>query len=328
MDSSATNAQCLQDLMVFLKEAPQMFSENDQIKRFTMANGSSISCILWKGVFHITGTDIVKILLFRFAALGRQVLNVKKFEEGVFSDLRNLKSGMDATLEEPRSEFLEFLFKNGCIRTQKKQKVFYWCFVPHERLFVDALERDLKREHSLFSINSIMANLGLLTSGNSPVIVPPFVQQPPNNMLNYSLKAPLSSNPIPYNTSLPQVSTISAPAVQPVQKIPSAAAQKPTSPSKQTVQNPPPQFNCDDLFSSDFLIEGPFSAALSSDVSDFDIPIAEELFPEIRQSSSKRKTENYDPLMISDSQSLKKFAIDLDEPLCVNPAQILANSRQ
>ncbi len=53
---------------------------------------------------------------------------------------------MDATLEEPRSEFLEFLYRNNCIRTQKKQKVFYWFSVAHDRLFMDALERDLKRE--------------------------------------------------------------------------------------------------------------------------------------------------------------------------------------
>ncbi|KAF8870358.1 STE like transcription factor-domain-containing protein, partial [Mucidula mucida] len=72
--------------------------------------------------------------------------NMKKFEEGVFSDLRNLKPGVDACLEEPKSPFLDLLFKYQCIRTQKKQKVFYWFSVPHDRLFLDALERDLKRE--------------------------------------------------------------------------------------------------------------------------------------------------------------------------------------
>ncbi|KAJ7697970.1 hypothetical protein B0H14DRAFT_3655078 [Mycena olivaceomarginata] len=44
------------------------------------------------------------------------------------------------------SPFLDLLFKYQCIRTQKKQKVFYWFSVPHDRLFLDALERDLKRE--------------------------------------------------------------------------------------------------------------------------------------------------------------------------------------
>lgn len=94
----------------------------------------------------MSGTDIVRCLAFRFQAFGRPVKNSKKFEEGIFSDLRNLKSGTDASLEEPKSPFLDFLYKNNCIRTQKKQKVFYWYSVPHDRLFLDALERDLKRE--------------------------------------------------------------------------------------------------------------------------------------------------------------------------------------
>ncbi|KIJ24672.1 hypothetical protein M422DRAFT_127323, partial [Sphaerobolus stellatus SS14] len=85
-------------------------------------------------------------LVFRFEAFGRPVRNMKKFEEGIFSDLRNLKPGQDACLEEPKSPFLDLLFKFQCIRTQKKQKVFYWFSVPHDRLFIDALERDLKRE--------------------------------------------------------------------------------------------------------------------------------------------------------------------------------------
>ena len=88
----------------------------------------------------------MRCLSFRFQAFGRPVKNSKKFEEGIFSDLRNLKSGTDASLEEPKSPFLDFLYKNNCIRTQKKQKVFYWYSVPHDRLFLDALERDLKRE--------------------------------------------------------------------------------------------------------------------------------------------------------------------------------------
>lgn len=88
----------------------------------------------------------MRCLSFRFQAFGRPVKNTKKFEEGIFSDLRNLKSGTDASLEEPKSPFLDFLYKNNCIRTQKKQKVFYWYSVPHDRLFLDALERDLKRE--------------------------------------------------------------------------------------------------------------------------------------------------------------------------------------
>ena len=69
---------------------------------FLLPTGELISCVMWNGLYHVTGTDIVRALNFRFLAFGRPVRNAKKFEEGVFSDLRNLKSGVDATLEEPK----------------------------------------------------------------------------------------------------------------------------------------------------------------------------------------------------------------------------------
>ncbi|KIK54729.1 hypothetical protein GYMLUDRAFT_893441 [Collybiopsis luxurians FD-317 M1] len=116
------------------------------LNRFLLPNQEYVTCVLWNGLYHITGTDIVRALVFRFEAFGRPVRNMKRFEEGVFSNLRNLKPGQDATLEEPKSPFLDLLFKYQCVRTQKKQKVFYWFSVPHDRLFLDALERDLKLE--------------------------------------------------------------------------------------------------------------------------------------------------------------------------------------
>ncbi len=148
----------VEDLKRFLAAAPQMWTKPDDppLRSYPLSNGEHVSCVYWRGKFFITGTDIVKILLFRFAQIGRPVLNVKKFEEGVFSDLRNLKSGTEAILEEPRSEFLDFLFRHGCIRTQKKQKVFFWNCVPHESLFLDAIERDFKREGSLYHMNMMM----------------------------------------------------------------------------------------------------------------------------------------------------------------------------
>lgn len=130
----------------FLISAPVDWQSDQYIRRFLLPTGEYVSCVLWNNLFHISGTDIVRCLSFRFQAFGRPVKNSKKFEEGIFSDLRNLKSGTDASLEEPKSPFLDFLYKNNCIRTQKKQKVFYWYSVPHDRLFLDALERDLKRE--------------------------------------------------------------------------------------------------------------------------------------------------------------------------------------
>ena len=34
---------------------------------------------------------------------------MKKFEEGIFSDLRNLKPGVDASLEEPKVSFFSLM---------------------------------------------------------------------------------------------------------------------------------------------------------------------------------------------------------------------------
>lgn len=138
--------QQVDNLKYFLISAPVDWQPDQYIRRFLLPTGEYVSCVLWNNLFHISGTDIVRCLSFRFQAFGRPVKNPKKFEEGIFSDLRNLKSGTDASLEEPKSPFLDFLYKNNCIRTQKKQKVFYWYSVPHDRLFLDALERDLKRE--------------------------------------------------------------------------------------------------------------------------------------------------------------------------------------
>lgn len=56
------------------------------------------------------GYMLVRALAFRFEAFGRPVKlsMVKKFEEGVFSDLRNLKPGEDSSLEKPKvSRYLE-----------------------------------------------------------------------------------------------------------------------------------------------------------------------------------------------------------------------------
>ena len=77
-------------------------SMHPALNRFLLPNSEYVSCVLWGGLYHITGTDIVRALVFRFEAFGRPVKNMKKFEEGVFSDLRNLKPGVDACLEEPK----------------------------------------------------------------------------------------------------------------------------------------------------------------------------------------------------------------------------------
>ncbi|CCH58127.1 hypothetical protein TBLA_0A03270 [Henningerozyma blattae CBS 6284] len=137
----------IEDLKFFLATAPVNWQENQIIRRYYLNNDQGfVSCVFWNNLYYITGTDIVKCCMYRMQKFGRDIIYKKKFEEGIFSDLRNLKCGVDATLEQPKSEFLSFLFKNMCLKTQKKQKVFFWFSVPHDKLFADALERDLKRE--------------------------------------------------------------------------------------------------------------------------------------------------------------------------------------
>lgn len=173
------------ELLHFLATAPRLWTSptDPPVRKYKMASGEEISCVFWKGRFFITGTDIVKILIFHFQQMGRGILNPKKFEEGVFSDLRNLKPGVDAVLEEPRSEFLEFLHKHGCIRTQKKQKVFFWHRVPHEDLLREAMERNLRRVSSVFQWTQMMNSpemmskcMGMLAPGMpmmpGPMMIP------------------------------------------------------------------------------------------------------------------------------------------------------------
>ncbi|KAI8333995.1 STE like transcription factor-domain-containing protein [Chlamydoabsidia padenii] len=148
----------INQLKYFLATAPTHWDSNPDdppLQRYSLPSGESVSCVRWHQGFFISGTDIVRSLVYRFHAFGRPVQNLKKFEEGIFSDLRNLKPGTDATLEEPKSSFLDLLYKHNCIRTQKKQKVFNWFSVPHDRLFLDALERDLKREKLGTEVTSV-----------------------------------------------------------------------------------------------------------------------------------------------------------------------------
>lgn len=130
----------------FLAAAPAFVMSDQGIAQLRLSPRESISCVRWNNRFYITGTDIVRILTYRFQLFGRDVENRKKFEEGIFSDLRNLKTGIAASLENPRSELLEFLYAQHCVRTKKKQKVFFWDAVNHDKMFLETLERELKKD--------------------------------------------------------------------------------------------------------------------------------------------------------------------------------------
>ncbi|GME93882.1 unnamed protein product [[Candida] boidinii] len=165
----------IEDLKVFLITAPANWHENQVIRRYFLNREEGfVSCVFWNNLYYITGTDIVRCIAYKFHHYGRKIIDRKKFEEGIFSDLRSLKCGTDAVLENPRSDFLKFLHKNQCLRTQKKQKVFFWFNVPHDKLFADALERDLKKETSGSKVVIIVTLKVAATVTQPPCLVQQF----------------------------------------------------------------------------------------------------------------------------------------------------------
>jgi transcription factor STE12 len=128
------------DLQNFLIAAPFCLKDNKIASE--QIGPKTISCIWWNENFYITGTDIIKIIVFKFNLIKRPVVNMKKMEEGIYSDLRQYPG----IIENPKSKFIDYLFKNSCLRSRKKQKVFYWDQIDHALLFINALNRDLRRE--------------------------------------------------------------------------------------------------------------------------------------------------------------------------------------
>ncbi|KAI9227843.1 MAG: STE like transcription factor-domain-containing protein, partial [Piptocephalis tieghemiana] len=146
-DKLAPYIKQLDQLDQFLKVAPQHWVDNLFLRRLTLPGSEEhISCIYWAGHHYVTGTDIIRALRFRCRLRGYLVVKSKKYEEGVFSDLRHLRPGKESRLEAPRSELLDLLFRFNCVRTKKKQKLFQWKAVRWDRLFDDALRRDQRRE--------------------------------------------------------------------------------------------------------------------------------------------------------------------------------------
>ncbi len=66
--------EILEEFKLFLQTAPVDFKPNETIKRFQLPNGEFINCVLWNELFHITGTDIVKVIQFRFECLGKNCI--------------------------------------------------------------------------------------------------------------------------------------------------------------------------------------------------------------------------------------------------------------
>lgn len=148
--SYCRNLHCPEEiaLQLFVENAIENCSEHRTVLSYLVEPEVRVSCINWKGRCFITGTDIVRLLLHRYETfVGRKPASIKKFEEGIFSDLRRLTPPKDCVLEGTRSEFLLYLFDYDCVRSKKKQKVFFWkSFVRcYQNLFCDAMDRELAR---------------------------------------------------------------------------------------------------------------------------------------------------------------------------------------
>ena len=133
--ASDVHVRCSQmdELKSFFNTAVQ-----SRIPTHYLPTGEKISCVHWCGKHYITGTDILRSLIFKFYCFGRIIHNHKKFKEVLFSDLRIYKDGIDAQME-TKGDFLSYLHKEKCILTKKRQKVFFWNSVSIDWLFYTAL---------------------------------------------------------------------------------------------------------------------------------------------------------------------------------------------
>ncbi|TFK26980.1 STE-domain-containing protein [Coprinopsis marcescibilis] len=50
----------------FSNQTGQNAPGHPQLNRFMLPTQEFVTCVLWKGLYHITGTDIVRALVFRF----------------------------------------------------------------------------------------------------------------------------------------------------------------------------------------------------------------------------------------------------------------------
>lgn len=128
------------------------------------STGEVIHCCVWEGAHYITSFDMIKILkvLVIDDGSGRMFDDLidtegKKFEENVFSVLRQLKVGTGSQLEDSRSAMLDWLQRHDCIRTLKKQKVFFW----HSVDFF-ALAREIRTR--------CLARMGIATPPPTPLL--------------------------------------------------------------------------------------------------------------------------------------------------------------
>jgi hypothetical protein len=132
----------------FVETAQQEWPASLAARYLDLGNKSRIACVAWGGEFYISGTDILKIVQFRLRRAGTRGADPRKIERSIISALRGLRPGRSSILLESRDPFMARLDALGCIKTRKRQKVFLWDAVDHQRLFQDALAREQRRGHA------------------------------------------------------------------------------------------------------------------------------------------------------------------------------------
>jgi len=155
---SHEQAHCKEtELKYFLEHATENWPTSVSNRSFQLFD-ELIKCVYWEGRYFITGADVIKIVQWRLKMANISILNFQKFEQQVYSDLRRLRIGKDAIIEEADSNFLRFLDALNSVKTRKKQKVFFWESVSHEGLFHRACHRQKKA--GLKRIANLLLSLG------------------------------------------------------------------------------------------------------------------------------------------------------------------------
>ncbi|EPZ36435.1 STE-domain-containing protein [Rozella allomycis CSF55] len=142
------------------------WQDNEVSRGIILPDQSIVNCIRYQNQLVVTGTDILKVIEYFYQEnTSTQIKDQKKFEEGVFSDLRIYKIGKDAMLVDPSNEIINTLNEIGCIRTRKKQKLFFWPTVD----FQDLLQRSIKRDerNATHGLEMLQINNGFVSWQNS-----------------------------------------------------------------------------------------------------------------------------------------------------------------
>ena len=159
------------------------------------------------------------IFLTEAQAFGRPVQNMKKFEEGVFSDLRNLKPGYDASLEEPKvcpSWSLDFLF--SAIHSRPS-------LISSSSTSASALRRNKRfftGTPSHTTAFSLMPSIAISSARKLATLLPPTsLANPPSPSL--TIQSVLSMTSMPKRTTPPSQSLTRMPTSAKAILIPSSA---------------------------------------------------------------------------------------------------------